>query len=52
MLGLTLAFAYLSYLMFESQTYRVRRKLKSLLLTHQASTAHEAMPSSDKAKVH
>jgi peptidoglycan/LPS O-acetylase OafA/YrhL len=52
MLGLILGFAYLSYLMFESQTYRVRRKLKRLLLTHQASTAHEAMPSPDKAKVH
>jgi peptidoglycan/LPS O-acetylase OafA/YrhL len=47
MLGLIVGFAYLSYLLFESQTYRVRRKLKSMLLRQQPRKTAEAMLSPD-----
>jgi peptidoglycan/LPS O-acetylase OafA/YrhL len=47
MLGLIVGFAYLSYLMFESRTNRVRRKLKSVLLRREPRTAQEAMLSPD-----
>jgi peptidoglycan/LPS O-acetylase OafA/YrhL len=47
MLGLIVGFAYLSYLMFESKTNRVRRKLKSVLLRREPRTAQEAMLSPD-----
>jgi peptidoglycan/LPS O-acetylase OafA/YrhL len=47
MLGLIVGFAYLSYLIFESQTYRARRKLKSMLLRPQPRKAPEPMLSPD-----
>ncbi|MGZ5200146.1 MAG: acyltransferase family protein [Telluria sp.] len=47
MLGMIVGFSYLSYLMFESRTRRVRGKLKSILLRPEPRKTQEAMLSSD-----
>jgi peptidoglycan/LPS O-acetylase OafA/YrhL len=46
-LGIVVGFAYLSYLVFESQTYRVRTKMKALLLRREPRKAQAPMFSPD-----
>lgn len=48
MIGLIVGIAYVSYLLFESQTYRVRRKLKGMLLRPSSKPVSEPALHTDR----